>query len=198
MLNSAGGYSIVVKGNQTYKFQQSDARLYGGELSIDIHPVQWLHFENTASFVLAVNGGGNGVMITPGSKYLLLIPSFHSQTELRINFKRKIGFLNSVYLESGMVYYARQGRVFSVNGTETPASGYILFNAGIGFDVVNQGGKTLAEISLTANNITDVAYQSHLSRLKYFEESPGNGSGHSGIYDMGRNLGIKVIFPLNF
>ena len=40
------------------------------------------------------------------------------------------------------------------------------------------------------NNLFDKAYQSHLSRLKYFEDYD-NGNG---IYDMGRNITFKLIF----
>jgi len=45
------------------------------------------------------------------------------------------------------------------------------------------------------NNLTDEAYQSHLSRLKY---TPVNyATGRTGIYNMGRNLSFKLIFPIN-
>ena len=61
----------------------------------------------------------------------------------------------------------------------------------------NKTGKTLFTINILANNITDVAYQSHLNRMKYFEEYPGNGSGHNGIYNMGRNISVKLLIPLD-
>jgi iron complex outermembrane receptor protein len=32
--------------------------------------------------------------------------------------------------------------------------------------------------------------------LKYFEQYPDNWSGHSGIYNMGKNISFKLIFPL--
>jgi len=46
-----------------------------------------------------------------------------------------------------------------------------------------------------ANNIFDVAYQDHLSRLKYFEPYPDSPGPHHGIYNMGRNFTIKLDFP---
>jgi iron complex outermembrane receptor protein len=55
----------------------------------------------------------------------------------------------------------------------------------------------LFSINISGNNITDVAYQSHLSRLKYFEEYPNNPSGRTGIYNMGRNISFKLTVPLN-
>ena len=49
-----------------------------------------------------------------------------------------------------------------------------------------------------ANNLFDVAYQDHLSRLKYFEFYSNSPTGHYGIYNMGRNVAIKIDFPLDF
>jgi iron complex outermembrane receptor protein len=93
--------------------------------------------------------------------------------------------------------YARQSRIYSADNTETPTPGYILYNAGIGTDITNSKGKVLVSINILGNNLTDVAYQSHLSRLKYFEEYPNNPSGRSGIYNMGRNISFKLTVPLS-
>lgn len=103
-----------------------------------------------------------------------------------------------MYFKAGIEYYARQNRIYSDYNTETITPGYILFNAGLGSDILNRHGKVIADIDILVNNITDAAYQSHLSRLKYFEPYPNNPSGRSGIYDMGRNISIKLTIPLNF
>lgn len=47
-----------------------------------------------------------------------------------------------------------------------------------------------------ANNLTDKAYQNHLSRLKYTDINPV--TGRQGVYNMGRNFGIKLLIPLSF
>ena len=96
-----------------------------------------------------------------------------------------------------MEYYAKQDRVYTADNTETPTPEYVLFNAGLGVDITNRQGKVLASINILGNNISDVAYQSHLSRLKYFEDYPNNPSGRSGIYNMGRNISFKLTFPLD-
>jgi iron complex outermembrane receptor protein len=96
-----------------------------------------------------------------------------------------------------MEYYGAQNRVYSAYDTETPTRGYLLINAGIGADIKNNRGKVIANINVLGNNIFDVAYQSHLSRLKYFEPYPGNSTGRSGIYNTGRNISFKLILPLN-
>ncbi|MCX6221387.1 MAG: TonB-dependent receptor [Bacteroidia bacterium] len=200
LVNKFGQDSIVVHGNQTFKFQQTKAQLYGFEANIDIHPhpLDWLHFENSISAVYAVNKGGNGIIVIEGAKYLPSIPPLHTSSELRVNFKRKYRNFSSVYAKIGMEYYAGQERIFSANHTETHTSGYILYNSGLGADITNNRGRTVANINILGSNITNVAYQSHLSRLKYFEDYPNNPTGRNGIYNMGRNIGFKLTVPLDF
>lgn len=194
LLNHLGRDSVIIKGNQTFEFRQTRAQIYGGEATLDIHPYDWLHFENSVSLTCAYNRGGPGIHVTDSSRYLPFIPPFHTNTELRANLKT--GRLSSYYLKIGIEYFARQDRIYSENTTETPTTGYLLVNAGIGGEITNRKGKTLASINILGNNITDRAYQSHMSRLKYFEQYPGNPSGRSGIYDMGRNISFRITFPL--
>jgi iron complex outermembrane recepter protein len=197
LLNHAGQDSVIVKGNQTFKFQQAKAQLNGFDASLDIHPYDWLHFENSISVTYALNKGGIGVHITDSSKYLPFIPPLHTNTELRANFKSKSKHFSSIYLKIGVEFYARQNRVYSADNTETPTPGYVLYNAGIGGDITNKEGKVLISINILGNNLTDVAYESHLSRLKYFEPYPNNPTGRSGIYNMGRNISFKITVPIN-
>jgi iron complex outermembrane receptor protein len=197
LLNHLRQDSVIIKGNQTFKFQQAKAQLYGWEANLDIHPYDWLHFENSISVTYALNKGGNGIQVTDSSKYLPFIPPLHTNTELRANIKSKSKHISSLYLKISMEYYAKQDRVYSADNTETPTPGYVLFDAGVGADLTNRQGKVLVSINILGNNITDVAYQSHMSRLKYFEEYPDNPTGRSGIYNMGRNISFKITVPLN-
>lgn len=103
----------------------------------------------------------------------------------------------------GMDQYAAQNRAYLVDNTETPTPGYTLFGAGVGSDILNRSGKKLFNIQILGSNITDVAYQSHLSRLKYMDfyidktGQPVNSSGPgSGIYNMGRNISFKINIPI--
>jgi iron complex outermembrane receptor protein len=197
LLNHLGQDSVIVSGNETFKYQQSKAHLYGGEISFDIHPhpLDWLHFENSLSFIFAVNEGVAGINVASDAKYLPFIPPLHTHSELKADITQHTKFLSAIYAKIEMDYYAKQDRVYAANNTETPTPGYTLFNAGFGADLLNKKGKTICSIHVSGNNITDVAYQSHLSRLKYFEDYPNNGTGRSGIYNMGRNIGFKLLFP---
>jgi iron complex outermembrane receptor protein len=186
-----------VKGNETFKFHQSEAVLYGGEASLDIHFFKWMHFENSLSVVYGINKGGNGTQINDSSKYLPFIPPLHTHSELRVEFDKGIKHFSAIYALVAMEYYARQNRVYLADNTETRTPGYTLFNAGIGGDVTKKNGKVLCSVHIAVSNIFDIAYQSHLSRLKYFEPYPNNTTGRSGIYDMGRNIAIKVIIPVS-
>ncbi len=196
VVTKSGQDSIIVSGNQTFQFEQSQAQLYGGELNIDIHPhpLDWLHFENGISVVYGVNKGANN----DSSKYLPFIPPIHGTSELRGNFKHPFPRLKNSFVKIQAVYYAAQNNVYLAYNTETTTPGYTLFNFALGSDITDKKGKTLFNISLFADNIFDVAYQDHLSRLKYFEPYPSDPRGRSGIYNMGRNIGIKLYVPLEF
>jgi iron complex outermembrane receptor protein len=68
-------------------------------------------------------------------------------------------------------------------------------NAGITANINNKG-KTLFSVYLLGNNLSDVAYQNHLSRLKYTDVNPV--TGRQGVFNMGRNFSIKLNIPLSF
>ncbi len=194
-----GGDSVIVPGNQTFKFVASRANLYGGELSIDIHPHpwDWLHFENSLSVVYALNEGVAGeAKISDSAKYLPFIPPLHTISELRANIKKAGKTFANAFVKAQFEIYAKQDRVYLANNTETPTAGYQLFNAGFGTDILNKQGKPIVTVSFLGNNLFNVAYQSGLNRLKYFEPYPGNFTGHNGIYNMGRNFSLRVDVPL--
>jgi len=194
--------SVFVQAGNAYpvfKFRQTQAQLYGGEFSFDIHPhpFDWLHVENSISVIYAVNLGGNGAHITDSSKYLPYIPPLHTNSELRADFPKKLGCFSSMYIKVGVQYYATQNRAYLAYGTETKTAGYTLLDAGFGTNIVNKKGNTLFTLNIVGSNLADVAYQNNMSRLKYFDNYPINGTGRSGIYSMGRNISFKIIIPID-
>ena len=78
----------------------------------------------------------------------------------------------------------KQDHIHSIHNTETRTPSYTLWNASAGTDI-HIRGKKLLSVALTAQNIFNRAYQHHLSRLK-----------EAGIYNMGRNIGVKVAVPI--
>jgi iron complex outermembrane receptor protein len=161
-------------------------------LDIHPHPIDWLHFENTFSYVSATATNGSD-----STKYLPNIPAGRWLSELKGKFK-KIGKgpLQNLYVGVQMDLNMAQNNIFSAYQTETPTSGYTLLNAGAGTDFVNKHNKTLFSLHFAVNNITDVAYQNHLSRLKY---APLNEvTGRTGVFNMGRNFSMKLAIPIDF
>jgi iron complex outermembrane receptor protein len=198
LLSVNGGDSTIVAGNQTYKFQQRKAELYGGELSIDIHPVRALHFENSISTVYGINKDIDPKLKSDSNKYVPLIPPLHGISELRYDFDMKRSHIANGFLKVQLAYYAKQNRVYLTDNTETPTAGYALFNAGVGGGITNKKGKTIVNIYVMGNNLFDVAYFDHLSRLKYFYYSQSDTNPAHGIHNMGRNISFKLDFPLDF
>jgi iron complex outermembrane receptor protein len=197
-VSSSVGQNTVI---DTFQFQAAKAHLYGGELSIDIHPhpLDWLHFENSLSLVYGNNEGVNGQgKLSDSAKYLPFIPPLHTYSELRANIKKVSQSIVNAFVKVQLEYYAPQNRAYLAFGTETPTPGYSLFNAGFGADITNHKGQTLFNLTVSGNNLFDVAYQSHLNRLKYFEPYPDDPRPHHGIYNMGRNFSLKVNVPLGF
>ena len=192
----AGGDSLVlVDGDyiNAFKFDQHNARLAGFEASVDIHPhpLDWLHFENTLSFVR-----GKFDKKIDGSDNLPLIPATRLTSELRASFKKAGKSMQNLYIKAGADKTFKQDNAFTGFDTETNTPGYTLLNAGAGADIINHKKKTVFSIHLGITNITDAAYQNHLSRLKYAAEN--RVTGRSGVFNTGRNFSIKLNIPLDF
>jgi iron complex outermembrane receptor protein len=190
-LNSTSGGDSIRDGLSAFQFVSGNANLSGGELMIDIHPhpFDWLHFENSFSYVNAVQRGQSD-----STKYLPFTPAPKLESELRANIKKAGKFLSNAFIKFGIENYFAQDHVYSAYGTETRTPSYLLMNAGIG-TTITAGDKTICSFFINVNNIADVAYQSHLSRLKYGEEN--YLTGRSGVYNMGRNISFKLVVPLD-
>lgn len=191
-----GGDSVLnVDGNDltAFKFDQRKAALKGLELTMDFHPhpLDWLHVQNTFSLV-----SGTFVDAVEGTKYMPFIPATRWITELRGNFKKTGKSIKNLYTKIELDNTFNKENVFTAYNTETVTNGYSLLNAGIGADIVSSHGKTLFSLHIAAMNITDAAYQNHLSRLKYAAENPV--TGRTGVFNMGRNFSVKLNIPLSF
>jgi iron complex outermembrane receptor protein len=190
-LSSIRGGDSLTKGIPTYMFVSGNAHLVGGEARIDIHPhpLDWIHFENTFSFVQATQYGQ-----PDSTRYLPLIPPARWQSSLRFSLKKAGNSLQNLYFQIESDMYLAQNRYFSAYGTETRTPGYTLFDMGMGTDIT-RNQKQICSLYISVNNVLNAAYQSHLSRLKYTPEN--QATGRTGIYNMGRNISFKLIFPVN-
>jgi iron complex outermembrane receptor protein len=191
---NGGDSTINLNGEDltAFKFEQRKAALSGFEITFDIHPhpLDWLHIENTFSYV-----SGRLKQAIEGSKYLPSIPATKLITEFRGNFLRDGTTFSNLYAKLEFDNTFSKRNIFNAYNTETTTDGYLLLNAGVGTDVVNRKKEKVLSISFTGSNLADVAYQNHLSRLKYAPENMA--SGREGVFNMGRNFSIKINVPFN-
>ncbi len=195
-----GGDSLATHGVEefpVYSFRQTKARLLGGEVTLDIHPhpLDRLHFESTLSMVIGTNEGGGGVSITDSTRHLPMIPPLRLNSEMRYDVGKVLGGSVDLFVKAGVRVHAAQRRFFGAYGTETATPGYTLVDAGLGADLLRRNGRTVLTMTIMGTNLADIGYQDHMSRLKYFEDYPVNGTGRSGIYGMGRNITVQVMVP---
>ncbi len=190
-----GGDSLIDANgtfNTAFKFKQFDATLYGFEAKLDVHPhpFDWLHFSNSFAMV-------NAQFTNPveGATYLPFIPPARLLTEIRGNFKHIGKLLNDVYVKFEIDNMFSQQKIFTAYDTETATAGYTLLNIGGGMDFKIKHNKLLS-LYISLNNLLDVAYQNHLSRLKYTDVNIP--TGRMGVFNMGRNFTVKCNIPLNF
>jgi len=149
-----------------------------------------LHIENTLSYVRGVFNEA-----VDGSTNLPNIPTFRWISELRYELTNETNNYKNTYLSLQLDNVAAQNNPFTGYHTETKTPGYSLINLGLGTQVFNKGTH-LFSISLFAQNVTDVAYQNNLSRLKYTDENLR--TGRVGVFNMGRNFSLKINVPLQF
>ena len=191
-----GGDSLVNVNNDFipgFQFMQQNAQLYGSEFVLDIHPHpwDWLHFENTFSFVR-----GTFDFDVDNSKNLPLIPAEKWSSELRAEIKNAGKLLKNVFLELEMINTFKQNKPFLGFDTESKTAGYILWNSNFGAEIKGNKNQNLFSIYFSVLNIGDLAYQNHLSRLKYLDIN--NVTGNSGVYNAGRNFSVKINIPIDF
>src|SRR5690606_23112298 len=158
----SGGDSIIVDGNNYYYafgFDQANAILYGVEFSLDIHPhpFDWLHFENTFSYVR-----GKLSEEQDGSINIPFIPAPKMINEIKADLFKNAKWLKELYVKLELDKTFKQNHPFTGYNTETITPAYTLLNAGAGFNIYSKK-RVVANIYFSANNITDKAYQSHLS-----------------------------------
>ena len=194
--NTDGSDILSQSGGQeypTYQFQQGKVLLYGLEGNIDLHIIKNLHFENSASLIYGNNESFKGAARNNDNRYVPQMPPFRLVSELRYDLLENSNLFSKTFLKLQLQYTATQNRVYSYDDTETATKGYSLINLGFGTSLKDRNGSNIVDVYFLANNLFDVAYQDHLSRLKYFEQYSSSPNGHLGIYNMGRNISFKLI-----
>ncbi|BBQ06697.1 MULTISPECIES: TonB-dependent receptor [Bacteroidota] len=180
-----------VDGAPAFQYTAGNATLVGGEIYLDIHPqpIEWLHLENSFSYVQATQSSQ-----PESSKYLPFIPAPRYRGEIKAELRNVNRTFSNAYIKFGINHFFQQDKFFSAYGTETATPAYTLLSAGIGTNIKAFNRSDFMSLFISGENLADVAYQSHLSRLKYAPENPA--TGRMGVFNMGRNISVKLI--MNF
>lgn len=191
-----GSDSLMFNDNRwmpAYRFEQNHALLAGLEAEINIHPLaaDWLRFRNAFGYVYAQQ-----IISSNSAKYLPFTPPAHYRGELQFDIPKTGKTFQHLFIGMHFDYYFRQNHVLSLNNTETPTPDYCLLGASTGVEIFLRNNAKLFAIIFSADNILNTAFQSHLSRLKYLPVNAANGK--QGIWNMGRNFSIKLLFSLQF
>jgi len=189
-LSSVLGGDSIQTGYPAFRFDAGNVQMAGGEASIDIHPhpLDWLHFENSLSYVYSQ------LLNQPDStRYLPFTPAPKWISELRATLNDKGKLFRNTFISFGIEHEFKQDKIYSAYNTETITDAYTLINASMGTDIVWKK-HTLFSLYINGTNLGDIAYQSHLSRLKYAPVN--NATGRMGVFNMGRNISFKLIVPV--
>jgi iron complex outermembrane receptor protein len=197
MVVDANGNPILdPQANKTFQYQQASAQLYGMEIWLSIHPqgMKGFTFDNSLSTVYGFNRKtiyiGEGI----NGEYLPLIPPMKLLSNMAQDIQLKSKVFRKLTPKVEMEYTASQYKYLGLNNTETATQSYTLFNLGLHADVKYLKTHAL-QFQCQINNLFDKAYQSNLSRLKYFENYSESPNGRLGMYNMGRNVCMKIMLP---
>ena len=191
-----GNPIVDAQGNKTFQYQQAKAQLYGAEGTLNIHPaaLKGFSFDNAFSIVYGFNKKSSNQKQGTEVEYLPLIPPAKWLSSVSQVIQTKSKLFEDVKAKIEAEYDAAQNRYLGLFNTETATPGYTLFNVSLATSLHIFKDKPV-DFQIAANNIFDKAYQSNLSRLKYFEYYSASPNGHLGIYNVGRNFCAKLIVP---
>ena len=157
-------------GFDVYSYTQDNAKLYGGEFGMHLHPhpLDWLHLNSNFEMVIGKQNNGD---------YLPLIPANKLTNTIRAEFNNTKMLKNSF----AAVTLENTFKQTNLSEFETKSNGYNLVNVGVGGTIKLKSVDL--DVNLNMNNVFNESYISHLSRLKA-----------DGINNIGRNFITSVKF----
>jgi iron complex outermembrane receptor protein len=162
----------MVEDLTVWVFEQTDARLYGGEIELDIHPrsVKWLGGSTSYSMVIGQRRSD--------MSYLPYIPAFrwNQSIDFRLNNQ---GAFQKPYISILGSFIMDQNRPAPL---EESTPGYYLLGMNIGSSL--KVGKNTMDVFVSGTNLLNKTYLDHLSLFRPF-----------GIHQMGRNVALNVRIP---
>ncbi len=191
-----GNPLVVIAGNKTFQFQQTNAWLYGANVVLSIHPsihTKW-RWDHVLSSVYSFNLNPRYAHAGTMGEYLPFTPPPRWISKIQYRLVGNTKGIGSVSFAAESEYNFAQNRYMALFNTEAATPAFLLFGLSVHADIRYQKKGTF-QMQLQVNNLMNTAYQNHLSRLQYFEYYTNAPDGRKGIYNMGRNFCIKLIFP---
>jgi iron complex outermembrane receptor protein len=189
----------VSQGYPVYQYVSSNTAIITGVSGyLNIHPsaARWLEIDNGFTYIYSHIPNASD-----STNHLPWIPAPHltSEIKLRVNDGHS-SIIKGTYFKFGVQHDWAQNNIYSALYTEVPAAQYTLFNAGIGTNFVNRKtGRVICSFFANCTNLTNVAYADHLNLAPYFLSYNGTPvtvtKQNQGIYNMGRNISFKLVFP---
>ncbi len=180
--------SIIEPDLMTFAYAQGEAMLMGFEAGVDIHPFHALHIGSSFSYINAE------LLNQPEEmRWLPMTPAPRLSADVKYEITHDSKVFNNAYLAARMDWYLEQNHYYAAYDTETATPSYLLLGLSAGTDILIKG-KKVAELTLIVDNLTNVCYQDHLSRLKYADWNVV--TGRRGVFNMGRNIVFKLTVPI--
>jgi iron complex outermembrane receptor protein len=157
----------------SFTYTQANVIFKGIDFDLNYDFTKSLSFNSKTTIVRAFNYSINN--------YLINVPPDRFQNTLKYKFL-PFGKFSQFYVQFSDLFVLHQWRVPPKSDYVAPPAAYMLLNAEIGANISTRKGQI--EISLSANNITNVSYREYLDRLRYFSD------------EIGRNFILRLKIPL--
>jgi len=158
-------------GMKIYRYLQNNATIYGVEGDVKYNILKGVIVSLNYSHLYAKQDNGN---------YLPFIPQ--DKLNLNLGFKKELKkSIKQLQFDLSSEIAFKQNRPSEF---ETPTAGYIILNLAISLNIKVK--KQEFDISCFIHNLLNTAYYDHLSTVKDL-----------GFCNIGRNIGIKIIVPIN-
>jgi iron complex outermembrane receptor protein len=162
----------LIDGSQVFYYSQTNALLYGGELSIHIHPhsIHWLHVETAYSSITGIDSDKN---------YLALMPANNINSTIKAEFKGKRKFYISDIFVQHLFKFSQTNTALNESSSDQYQT------VSVGVIAKYKLEKSALQLKSGINNLFNETFVDHLSRLKTFSV-PGQGRN---VY-----LGVRLSF----
>lgn len=189
----------VSEGYPVYEYVSSNVAIITGVSAyLNVHPVsaKWFEFDNGFSYTYS-----HVPDATDSTRHLPWTPAPRLISEVKFSLNDRPGsILSQTYFRLGMQHNWAQNNVYSALNTEIPSAAYTIFNAGVGTSFINpKTGRLICSLFVDCTNLFNLGYSDHLNLAQYFLSYNGESvpvtRQTQGIYNMGRDVSFKLVFP---